>query len=91
MQDYNQAKNSLATERAMSRIDNDVTTLKGMIERVEVITSRVVRHTRTLGYFEPPSDAKAEGPQPVITTLADAINALDRALDHCSGSLNVFD
>lgn len=89
MQDY-QAKNTSA-DRPASRIDNDVNTLKNVVERVETITHRIIRHARTLGYFEPPKDAAVSAPTPVVTTLADALTALDRAVDHCSGSLNVFD
>jgi hypothetical protein len=75
----------------VSRIDNDVEVLKRMIDRVETVTHRIIRHARSLGYFESTADAKPSAPTPVITTLADAISALDRALDHCSGSLNVYD
>lgn len=83
--------NQTATDRPMSRIDNDVNTIKNMAERIEGVTHRIIRHARTMGYFELPKDAKAEAPTPVIITLADALTALDRAVDHCSGSLNVFD
>lgn len=74
-----------------SRIDNDVESVKSMAARVEITTERIIRNARSLGYFEPPTDAKVSAPTPVITTLADALQALDRAIDHCSGSLNVFD
>ncbi len=78
-------------DRPMSRIENDVETIKRMTERVQDITSRVVRHARSLGYFEPPSKGETSVPTPVTTTLADAITALDRAIDGASGSLNVFE
>jgi hypothetical protein len=81
-------------DRPASRIEHDVEVLKTLTGKVEHTTQRIIHHARALGYFEPPSDAKAQAPTtptPVITTLADAIQALDRAIDHCSGSLNVFD
>jgi hypothetical protein len=80
-----------ADNRQISRIESDVEMLKSMTSHVESATARIVRHARSLGYFEPPSDAKIEKPTPVITTLADALQSLSRAIDHCSGSLNVFD
>lgn len=82
----NQPRNATTT-----RIENDVETIKRMTERTRDITERIIRHARALGYFEPPGDTKTSAPTPVTTTLADAINELDRAIDHCSGSLNVFD
>lgn len=93
MSDYaSQVKNQgQAVDRPMSRIDNDTETLKRLTERVEGTTMRIIRHARSMGYFEPPKDTGASTPMPVITTLADALNALDRAIDHCSGALNVFD
>jgi|HubBroStandDraft_6_1064221.scaffolds.fasta_scaffold00050_92 hypothetical protein len=77
--------------KSNSRIENDVELVKTMTNQVESTTDRIIRHARSLGYFEPPSDTKASAPTPVITTLADALLALSRAIDHCSGSLNVFD
>ena len=75
---------------AMSRIESDVETIKSMVDRADSIRGRIVIHARALGYFEPPKDVAAT-PMPVITTMADALKALDRALDHASGALNVFD
>jgi hypothetical protein len=83
----NAAQNTGST---MSRIENDVETVKRMTTVAQSVTERIIRHTRALGYFEPPSDPKASGPAAVVSTLADALVELDRALDHCSGSLNVF-
>jgi len=80
-----------ANAQAMSRIESDVETVKIVIGRIEGTTDRIVRHARSLGYYEPTPDAKTSAPTPVITTLADALQALDRAIDRCSGSLNVFD
>jgi hypothetical protein len=80
-----------ATNRIGLWIENDVETLKWLTECVEGITERIIRNARALGYFEPPEDARAAAPTPVVTTLADALSALDRAVDHCSGSLNVYD
>lgn len=78
-------------ERSPSRIENDTEVLKRMIDRIESTTGRIIRHARSLGYYEPTPDNKEQAPQPVITTLADALGTLDRAIDNCSGSLNVFD
>lgn len=80
-----------AVATTMSRIENDVETIKRMAGRVEMIRERVIRHARALGYYEPTPEAKVAAPTPVITTLADALQSLDREIDHCSGSLNVFD
>lgn len=77
--------------RSNSRIENDVETLKTLTRHVEITTERIIRHARSLGYFEPPADPKTQAPTPVVTTLADALQTLGRAIDHCSGSLNVFD
>lgn len=80
-----------AKEQSRTRIESDVESVKQMTNQVEITTERIIRHARSLGYFEPLSDAKAQAPTPVVTTLADALQALDRAISHCSGSLNVFD
>lgn len=89
MPDYGPANTK--TERSMSRIDNDVAVVKRMAERVEGITERPMRHAHSLGYFEESKAGNTSTPSPVITTLADALQALERAIDNCSGSLNVFD
>jgi hypothetical protein len=80
-----------ATDRSASRIEHDVELVKTMIEGIERTTDRIIRHARALGYYEPTPESKLSAPSPVITTLADALQALGLALDHCSGSLNVFD
>lgn len=80
-----------STVRTNSRIDNDVEAVKRMADRLESTTERIIRHARTLGYYEPTPESKVQPPTPVVTTLADALAAMDRAIDHCSGSLNVFD
>lgn len=77
--------------RSLSRIESDVESLKSMTNNIEIITERIMRHARSLGYFEPPNDPKVSAPTPVITTLADAMLALERAINHCACSLNVFD
>lgn len=81
----------VAANRSLSRIESDVETVKGLTNIIENTTERIIRHARSLGYFEPPSDAKVSAPMPVVTTLADSLQALDRAINHCSGALNVFD
>lgn len=92
-QNVQSAANSLAGQagRSLSRIENDVEHVKALTVSVDMTTDRIVRHARSLGYFEPPEDAKATAPTPVVTTLADALQALNRAVDRCSGALNVFD
>lgn len=81
---------STLTSKPMSRIENDIESMKLMTARLEATTERLIRHARNMGYFEPtPKDAG--GASPVITTLADALRAMDRAVEHVSGSLNVFD
>lgn len=91
--DYAKGVAGNSVERSPSRIENDVSSVKAMTDRVERTTERIMRHARSLGYFEPPSEGKltAVAPTPVVTTLADALQALDRAIDYCSGSLNVFE
>lgn len=78
---------------AMSRIENDIETLKMLKQRVESITDRILKNARGLGYFDPPpKDSAGVGTiAPVVTTLSDAIRDLDRATDAASGALNVFD
>ena len=79
-------------DRPMTRIEGDVENVKAMISRVESTTGRIINHARTLGYYDPTPEGKAAtAPTAVITTLSDALRALDQAIDHCSGSLNVFD
>jgi hypothetical protein len=80
-----------ATARTMSRIESDVELVKSMTEQVEFMMDQIIRHARTLGYFEPtPTKEATVAPIPVITTLADALQRLSRVIDSCSGSLNVF-
>lgn len=80
-----------AKDRVASRIESDVELVKSMTVRVESSTERVIKNARAMGYFEPPESAKVLGPTPVVTTMAEALQALAHAIDHCSGSLNVFD
>jgi hypothetical protein len=80
-----------ANERTASRIEQDINLVKSMAEQVDLTRERIIRHARAMGYFEPPPEAKAAMPMPVITTMADALQALARSIDHCSGSLNVFE
>jgi phage-related protein len=77
----------------MNRIENDIETIKRITMRLESIHDRIMRNARVLGYFDSPKDigSGASTPTPVVSTLADAINALDRAVDNASGALNVFD
>jgi hypothetical protein len=82
----------VAEATSRSRIQSDIDLIKSMTSQVEATSNRIVAHARALGYIEPPSDAKTgANPQAVITTMADALRALDAAINHCSGSLNVFD
>lgn len=74
----------------VSRIETDVETIKGIVSRIENTTTRIIGHARSLGYFESPNENKAT-PTPVVTTLADALQALDHAVNHCSDAINVFD
>lgn len=80
-----------ANARSASRIESDVETLKNLTSSVETTTERIIRHARALGYYEPTPESKGQAPEPVIMSLANALQALGRAIDHCSGSLNVFD
>lgn len=79
------------TTRAASRIQSDIELIKNVTSQIEGTTSRIIEHARSLGYFEPPKDVVGGVPMPVITTLADALQALNHASDHCSVALNVFD
>lgn len=80
-----------ATERAASRIENDVERVKTMTSRVDIIVAGIVRHARSLGYYEPTPSAGNTAPSAVITTLSDALRELDRALDNGSEALNLFE
>ena len=88
---YAEAGSIAKTDRPVSRIENDVEFVKRLTVTVENTTNRIIGHARALGYFEPPQDTKASAPTPVVTTMADALRTLDHAIDHLSGSLNVFD
>lgn len=84
--------NQARAERPMSRIDNDVNTIKGITQRVRNSAERLLRHTQTLGYYNaPPAQTTGAVPSPVITTLSDALIDLDRAMDELASSLNLFD
>lgn len=91
MHPLNQGSVVGVSNRPASRIDQDIERIKGFTSHIMNSTTRVTMHARSMGYFEPSSDVKASAPQPVVTTLADALAELGRAIDHHSGSLNVFD
>lgn len=77
--------------KAMSRIDHDTERVKELTRRLNATTERILMHARSIGYWtDPPSD-KVGQPAAVITTLFDALQELERAVDANSGSLNVFD
>lgn len=78
-------------DRPMSRIDNDVMTVKGFTQRTRDVSERIIRHAQTLGYYNPQPSTSTTGPTPIITTLSDALMELDRAMDELSGALNLFD
>lgn len=95
MSDYAQT----AGTSVLNRIENDIETVKRMTDRLDSIRQRITRNSRALGYFEPPKDPSLLGgslngsptPPPVVTTLAEALQQLDRAIDGASSALNVFD
>lgn len=95
--DYAQQQQNYASQagqlkdRPASRIENDVQSIKTMTNHVENITDRIIRHARSLGYYEPTPQPATAAPTPVVSTLSDALQALARAVDHCSDSLNVFE
>lgn len=88
--DFNKL-NASPTERVASRIESDVERVKTMTKVVEGTVARIIGHARMLGYYEPTPTPATSAPTSVVTTLADALNELSRAIDNCSGSLNVFD
>lgn len=77
--------------RPASRIEADIEQVKTLTLLVDNMIDRIIRHARALGYYQPTPDAATQAPTPVVTTLADALQALTRSVDHCSGSLNVFE
>ncbi len=79
-----------STVDKLSRLEADVEVTKRMTVRVETLKHRILRHAQTLGYWSPEPTDKS-GLEPVITTLQDALQALDRAIDACEGALNYFD
>jgi len=86
------ALNTVKDSRPLTRIESDIEQIKSETNRLESIADRIASHARALGYFHPPSEgAKSAAPTPVVTTMSDAIQALDRAVDNCSGALNLFD
>lgn len=80
-----------ATNRVSSRVEADIEQMKTLTLHVDNIADRIIRHARALGYYQPTPETASVAPTPVITTLADALQALSRAVDYCSGSLNVFE
>ena len=79
-----------ANSVAGSRIEQNVEQVKEMALALDRSTDRIIRHARALGYYEPTPE-KQSAPTPVITTMADALQALNYAIDRNSGALNVFD
>lgn len=84
---------SADVKRDVSRIETDVELVKSMGRMVAQTTERIMRHARALGYYEPPAPEKTAplSLSPAVISLADALMALDREINTCSGSLNVFD
>ena len=79
------------TNRVASRIDADIDQLKILTLSVDNVTESIIRHARALGYYQPTPEPGASAPTPIVTTLADVLQALTRAIEHCSGSLKVFE
>lgn len=79
-------------DRVMSRIEQDVEHVKNLTTRIRAAREMNVANARALGYFESPSTGPSVGvaPQPVITTMSDAIHELERAVDELHGSFNLF-
>lgn len=90
MADY--AQNSLSTgiEKG-SRIDGDIANVQKMVQMVRNCEQRIVRHARTLGYYQPQPESAATKPTPVSSTMADALADMERAIEGLSDSLNLFD
>lgn len=87
----NQSAASEPKDRVASRVELNVDAIKELINRIDQNTDRIIGHSRALGYYELPPANGAIAPTPVITTLSDAISAMDRAADRLSAALNVFD
>lgn len=78
-------------DRPLNRIESNIETLKDQANRLEAMAESIAAHARSLGYFELSSNAKGESPTPVVTTMSDAIMAVQRAVDHCVSALGLFD
>jgi len=85
------AANAPPPNKVMSRIDHDIERVKELTRRVNGTTERILMHARSIGYWSDPPSDKINQPAAVITTLFDALQELERAVDANSGSLNVFD
>lgn len=80
---------TVSTDR--SRIEQSVEQVKAMALDVDRSTDRIIRHARALGYYEPTPEKAQSAPTPVITTLADALQALSYTIERNHAALNVFD
>lgn len=78
------------SDAPMTRIDSQIEQLKGMADRLARLTATNVHHARQLGFFEPPKKEPGEIPTPVVSSMEDAINQLQREIDHLDGSMNLF-
>ena len=75
----------------VSRLEHDIERIKELTRVINSTTERTLQIARTLGYFQDQPKDNAPGPIPVVTTMQDAISELNRAVDHNSGCLNIFD
>lgn len=74
-----------------SRIEIQTETLKSITSRITNITHYNIVHARQLGYYEPsPPTNGASAPEPVVSSLDDALRELQRAVDALDGSMNLF-
>lgn len=83
--------NNLGEKQTRSRIEVQTVGVQEMVGRVQSAQARILRHARSLGYFQDPPASAQVKPTAVSMTMTDALGDLDRALDDLSGSLNVFD
>lgn len=78
-------------DRPMSRIENSMHDLIQMIDLVNSLHGRIIRHAVAFGYFTPDPPSPVTEPDKNPTNLREAMEKLKRHIAMLDGALNLFD
>jgi hypothetical protein len=93
---YDQMQEQPAALKA-SRIDADIERVRGALNRIENVTSRIMRCSRSLGYYADGPAALPGHPTPEpayhgeTATLKDALDALEKAVENSAAAISTFE